>query len=642
MLDGLEPLQHGGSGFNGQLKDRAMKRLLQRLAQQHRSLCIITTRIHVHELRDRANVISQPLDNLLNQDGVQLLRSLKVQGSDKELQTAVSEVDGHALTLHLLGNALTTYLDRDIRKRDTLDELVDDFDEQGRHAFKVMQGYQHWFTDDNGEPMAELQLLYLLGLFDHPIETAVLQVLWDKQIPDLSAGIRPKAWKIAVRDLRDKHRLLSQHGERPDLLDCHPLIREYFGRQLQQQQPDAWRQAHEALYHYYNALPKEEQPDSVEEMQPLFHAVAHGCAAGLHQQALGEVYWPRIRRGGDNYLCKKLGVFSDDLAVAANFFSQPWDAPAAGLEEHAQACALNWAGFSLRALGRLSEAVEPTQAAMRRGAKQENWTGAAQDASNLSELLLSLGQIAEAVISGERSVEFAERSSSWFHRSFTRATHADALLQVGQPAKALALFKEAERLQRERQPTDPLLYSLRGFQYCDLLLAPGRIAGGSAAEVLERAEQTIEIAIRNKWLLDISLDQLSLGRAHHAQNDLPSARNWLNQAVTSLRESGAQHQLPRGLLARAALRRDLSEYALAQQDLAEVWEIAEPSGMRLFMTDYHLEMARLLLKKPMPSSVENQTLSLTDHIKAAEALINETGYHRRDAELTALKNEGGH
>ncbi len=138
VLDGLEPLQYGGTGFDGQLKDRAMKRLLQKLAQGHSSLCIITTRINVHELKDRAHVVSHPLDNLSSGDGVKLLRSWGVQGNDKDMQTAVAEVDGHALTLHLLGNALTTYLDSDIRKRDTLDELVDDYVEQGRHAFNSM------------------------------------------------------------------------------------------------------------------------------------------------------------------------------------------------------------------------------------------------------------------------------------------------------------------------------------------------------------------------------------------------------------------------------------------------------------------------------------------------------------------------
>ena len=65
------------------------------------------------------------------------------------------------------------------------------------------------------------------------------------------------------------------------------------------------------------------------------------------------------------------------------------------------------------------------------------------------------------------------RFSGWS----TRTTHADALHQAGRRAEAETRFREAEQMQAERQPDYPLLYSLRGFQYCDLLLAaPERAA----------------------------------------------------------------------------------------------------------------------------------------------------------------------
>lgn len=60
-----------------------------------------------------------------------------------------------------------------------------------RHAYKVMQAYSYWL---DGTP--ELKLLLLLGLFDHPIKTEVLQVLWQAQIPDLTANIDEKPGKL--------------------------------------------------------------------------------------------------------------------------------------------------------------------------------------------------------------------------------------------------------------------------------------------------------------------------------------------------------------------------------------------------------------------------------------------------------------
>lgn len=647
VLDGLEPLQHGGAAMRGELKDRGIRQLLRQIARHSGGLCIITTRIAVHDLSDRKEptVFSHDLQNLSVSDGVQLLQSLCVKGRADELSKAVTEYGCHALALNLLGNAIVNYLDGDVMRRDTLGELIEDEHGIARHAFKVMQAYQQWL-----QGTADLQLLFLLGLFDHPIETEVLQVLWQAGIPNLTKGIEEKAWKTAIRALREKHHLLSAHGDDEDTLDCHPLIREYFGSQLKKQHPQAWQQAHKYLYEYYKALPEKELPDTLEEMQPLFSAVAHGCAAGLHQQAFDEVYWPRIQRKNEYFMHKKLGAFSDDLAIVAHFFTTPWHTPAMGLTEGEQAVMLSRAGFCLRALGRLREALEPMQANIEMNLKWESWKNAAPNASNLSELQLTLGRVGVAVESGARSSRYADQSGEWAHRMGKRATHADALHQAGDTAAALALFREAEQLLQEHQPEYPRIYSLSGFRYCDLLLSQG-----STAEVLERAEQTSEWAKQYLGLLDVALDQLTLGRAHlqRAVEEAPSnltlswkvqmqeAAYWLEQSVDGLRAAGTMDKLPLGLLARAALHRHTRDFGKAQKDLQEVFDIAEGSGMRLFLTDYHLEMARLMVaeeevKLPQENEQDRKEL-LRQHVRKAEKLIYETGYHRRDKELADLQ-----
>lgn len=75
ILDGLEPLQHANIGMRGELKDRALCQLLKSLAGHSNGLCIITTRIAVHELSDRnvPAVITRSLQNLSEKDGTQLL-----------------------------------------------------------------------------------------------------------------------------------------------------------------------------------------------------------------------------------------------------------------------------------------------------------------------------------------------------------------------------------------------------------------------------------------------------------------------------------------------------------------------------------------------------------------------------------------
>jgi tetratricopeptide (TPR) repeat protein len=167
----------------------------------------------------------------------------------------------------------------------------------------------------------------------------------------------------------------------------------------------------------------------------------------MHQQALEEVYWPRISRQDEYYLTTKFGAFADDLAAVAHFFAVPWHTPAAGLTDANKAFIFNWAAFCLRALGRLTEAAEPMQAGIGMWIKQKEWQNAARVASNLSELYLTSGEVAQAVAAGRQSVELADKSVDDFERLSNRTTLADALHQAGELAEAQALFAEAEKMQ---------------------------------------------------------------------------------------------------------------------------------------------------------------------------------------------------
>ena len=109
----------------------------------------------------------------------------------------------------------------------------------------------------------------------------------------------------------------------------------------------------------------------------------------------------------------------------------------------------------------------------------------------------------------------------------------------------------------------------------------------------------------------------------------------INVAVSSLRRAGSQNNTPGGLLTRAWLRSLTGAGAgaeSAQSDLDEAWEIAERGPMRLFLADIHLYRARLFFREqPYPWK------SPQDDLAAAEKLINDCGYHRRDEELADAK-----
>jgi tetratricopeptide (TPR) repeat protein len=470
------------------------------LATDNPGLCVVTTRETLANLRTYRNSTApeKQLDKLLREAAIALLRHLQIVGTEEELTAAWRDAGGHALTLQLLGRFIAdAFPDRDIRHRAEVKFEAADLERQGRSAFKVMLAYERWLEGAGPERQRELAILRLTGLFDRPISADCLSALRAAPaIPGLTDTIVPLTdaqWNTALRRLESIELISMSSVEQLSQLfgaagtvgttvlhslDAHPLIREYFAAQLREQQGEAFRAAHSRLFDHL-CEHTEHQPDTLDGLQPLYQAVVHGCLAGRQQEARDKVYRDRILRGtgpAGFYSSNKLGAIGADLAAVAAFFDQPWSRLSPNMSAAAQAWLLHEAALRLRALGRLTEALEPMRETLEINADAEQWKNAAVVASNLSGLEVTLGRLGDAVADARRAIDLADRSGDLFQRMGKRTTAADALHQSGERDEARALFEQAEVLERERQPEFDLLCSLPGFDYCDLLLAPAERA----------------------------------------------------------------------------------------------------------------------------------------------------------------------
>jgi hypothetical protein len=199
-------------------------------------------------------------------------------------------------------------------------------------------------------------------LFDRPASAECLKALRAKPairgLTDGLVGLSDEQWRRAVVRLREVRLLSPVDPSDPDALDAHPLVREWFGERLRQTNEAAWKAAHSRLYDHLRDMTREGPTPTLADLSPLFHAVAHACRAGRHQEALHEVYANRIcRRRSDGkiefYLEKKLGAVGSDLAVIAWFFNTPYLTPASALTASDGAWVLGEANRRLRARGRL-------------------------------------------------------------------------------------------------------------------------------------------------------------------------------------------------------------------------------------------------------------------------------------------------
>jgi len=332
-------------------------------------------------------------------------------------------------------------------------------------------------------------------------------------------------------------------------------------------------------------------------------------------------------------IADKLGAFGTDLVTISGFFDSLWDKPVAGLTEAFKAFILNEAGIDLRALGRLKEAAQPMKAGLEGRIALEDWNYAAISAGNLSGLYLTIGDIALALEYANQSVNLADKSGDAFLRMWQRTTLAEVLHQAGHQSEAESIFREAEEMQKEGQPEYPMMHSVQGFRYCDLLLSQGKYH-----EVLNRAKKFFDWRLPSDSLLVIALDHLSLGRAHlfHALQeggqDFTRAKELLNHAVDGLRQAGTQHHVPRGLLARAELYRVQGEFDKAQHDMDEAMTIAECGEMGLYQADCHLEYARLYMAMGKNDDARRR-------LDTAREMVDEMGYHRRDKDILEIEEQ---
>ena len=633
VLDGLEPLQQPPGPDEGRLKDPALQALLRQLAADNQGLCVISTRIAVTDLAnfEGSTVTTIDLDTLSPEVGARVLAAQGVTGPQAELEQASREFGGHSLALTLLGSYLSDVHGGDISRRTEVRGLEEDA-RHGGHAQRVMASYEKWFGEG-----PKLAVLRILGLFNRPADRdAVSALRAAPAIPGLTdtlQGLSEQKWQQVLANLRRAKLLAAPSPNQPDTLDTHPLVREHFGQQLKRDRPDAWREGNNRLYEHLKRTAKE-FPNTLEEMAPLYAAIAHGCEAGRHQVAYDELFWQRVLREDVYFSLRNLGAFGADLTALSGFFAPPWQQPVSGLTETTKSHVLSLAGSALQALGQLKESIQPMQAGLEADISHEDWANAAISANNLSEIYLILGDLSQALAYARQSVEFADQSSNSFEQMSDRVTLANTLHQVGHLLEAEDTFHEAEIIQKEHSEF-PLFYSFQSFLYCDLLLGQGKFQ-----EVQERARRTLVWVTPQGLLLDIALDYLSMGRAYllQAQREGPSnfaeATDYLNRAVNGLRQAGTLPFLPNGLLARAELYRVKGEFERAQADLDEAMLIASRGSMGLHEADCHLEYARLYLARGEGKQARASW-------KTASEMIDRMGYHRRDKDVREIAKELG-
>lgn len=699
VLDGVEPLQHPPGTLAGELKDPALATLLKGLARSNSGLCIVTTRERVADLAPFRDTTAPEwqLHHLSNPAGVELLKTLGVRGTAAEFQQLVERVKGHALTLNLLGRYLAKAHGGDIRKSDQVKFEKADAATQGGYAFKTIGAYEEWLREGGTDGARQLAVLRLLGLFARPADAGCLTALRRQPViaglTEPLVGLDDDDWNLIVSALEECG-LLSRVAQRKTpnseletALDAHPFIREYFATKLRENRSKAWRAAHRRLYEHLVKTTDEGDEPSLEDLQPLYEAVAHGCQARKEMEAWAIVYRKRILRK-DYYSRFRLGAFASDCEIARHLLNAPWALHtrllgfAKFMQTHLEqyygksrgaysrfiysvwtlievrrtltkagirASLLNDLSVCLMATGRLEEAREALleEAQLRRSRTCFE---------NLAYLELASGNLQAAMAAASKAVGLAEQNGAEEGVWSALLVLKMACEHAGQGSRLVELKGRLRHLIERKIGFDTFV-SLT-------LTRPDRAAWrrilGSCADLMEGIQslnKLKETFHREPFpdslgpgdrVKDYAERQLIRGRIGFYEHlltagtatDPPSGvLEDVERAIKGFRDANSLIDLPKGLLTRAWLRFLRGQHVgaeSAQSDLEEAWEIAERGPMRLFMADIHLYRARLFHGvKPYPwtTDADGKARGPKDDLAAARKLIEQCGYWRRKEEL---------
>jgi len=634
ILDGLEPLQYAENlaAMNGEVQDSALKEFIACFrSTAGNSFVLLSSRQPLVELKkwQAEHYLSLDLETLPHEDSADLLQALGVTGNAEERQAISKDLNGHALSLVLMGHLLREYHQGDCRYAKELPPLTSaygdrDAEKDSRHALRVLDYY------DSLQGEASRCFLQLLGLFDRPMNAAEKVVLIaNANHAEPLRALTAKQWQAVEQRLEKSGLLLGKKGTFERLeWDTHPIIRAYFGEKFKENSPEAFKQAHLVLFDYYQKLPEKEYPDTLEEMEPLYRAVVHGCLAEKYKQTLDEVYERRILRKNEHYSIYKLGAHSQLLTCLAAFFPFGWEQSVEiNLSKSDQAWLLANIVTCLMSLGRLQEAVELTITGIKIEEKLEDWENAAISTRKLIDLYISLGHLYEALVVVQQATKYAEKyaesSGSIAIETMKNLSYlATVLHRNGNLSGANNLFQKIEELNQKKLSQG--LTGLISFNYCALLLDTANNTNALQA-VMEKVICSLTLG-GDRYLISKALDYLIIARTCVISNEQAEAEKYFQQAIQSIQKSVTIYFIPHFYLYRADFYLTQNQLAPAQADLNSAWEVIERCGMKLYAVDYLLIHGRYCI------AIKDHDTALSRY-EEAKQLIQETGYHLRDAEL---------
>ncbi len=596
ILDGLEEMQQGeehGERF-GCMTHREITEILTSLSDSKaKGLCLITTRYPLTDIKNwEGNTFQgKEVESLSIEDARLLFEKIGVKGSQDDIDATIEEFKGHALSLTLLANYLVEDFRGDIKRVKDIPPFHSD-KEAGGKAHRMLSWYAKQLSQ---EQLAFMKIFSLFrravnerdfkGVFRSEMETSMNKPLIDMNL---------FSFKRMVDNLCDRRLITKGQG---NAYSTHPLIKNYFESIFEEEDKLL---CHKKIYQYIGTYAPE-KPETLEEMQPLFEQVYHGCQADLHQEAFWGVYLWKIQRREEYFkreyeyfLSLKLGAWDANLTFIQNFFPDgdfQKEPLVSGIEE--RFWLINAAGASLDCLGRLKEAEGLYKKALDLYIFQGDWRNASVSCGNLANLQRQTGNLREAKKTSSEAIQLSRKAKDVTCEYDSTTYFAYTLFLLGDIDTASIEFEKAGELQRRRDPSTEYLCSGRGIFYADYLLAQRKIYGIRGA--LAVSKENLRICERNNWIDDIDLCHCSLASIYRHLKKFKSAEANVEAAISGAKKTRRQDLEAKSLIELARIKIGQGLYSEAESEINEGLRICQRCGFKLYEPDAEVVLAKVYL-----------------------------------------------
>jgi len=595
ILDGLEPLQSSLEDI-GEVKDNGLQVLLKRLSRQNKGLVIITSRIKLAFIDNQY----EELEKLEDSEGAELLDSFELNETKKELEQISNNFDGHALALKLLGSYTKVVLDGDINRIDEIESLMDDKSKSSKHATRMLNSYKKYLQR---ERKIELDILKLLGFFDRAISFEVIDVLKNKpligNINDSLIEVSEIDWKYALENLKKLH-LISASEK---ILDTHPLVREYFSKYIFDDYKDSYIKGHYSLYKYYKNLPNKDFPDTMEEMEPLFQSIFHGCKANKYDESFA-IYANIIEK--DNILIYSVGRFDLGLKILSNFYTTRY-AKIHSKFSNANHNVLNeHVAYFLSSLGKNKDALNIFYKISNEASLNNNYDDLISNLNNIMNICIFMGKFkeAESYFNKYNSCMTLTIHDTTFTKLSIKLQYASIKFFKGNFEEAEKCFTEV----KENYPIEPT----NGYILCEYLFYFKKIN-----EVEKLCKSFFRLLQNSNLTSSMGHSYLILGKLKlNKKENKKTVLQIYDKAIYYFRKLNEVNFLGRSLVLRANALMYYKEFYKSDEDLQEAYALIIRSEAKLLLADWYIVAIQLALD-------EENFIKANTYFKEAKELSKE-------------------